>query len=156
MIWEKLNRKLIKTGLKVNSKEELFQELGSLLIKEGFCLESYIKALTDREKEYPTGLDINGFGIAIPHTDTSHVIQPALAIAVLQNSVKFEIMGADEGEIVDVWIVVAMAIKDSRQHLDQVQVLLKILQDSIVLSQMKMAKTAEEIVTIIKNKEVML
>jgi galactitol PTS system EIIA component len=154
VIWEKLNRKLIKTGLEVSSKEDVFQELGSLFIKEGFCRESYIKALIDREKEYPTGLDIDGFGIAIPHTDVSHVIQPALAIAVLQNPVKFEIMGADEGEVVAVSIVVAMAIKEPSQHLDQVQALLKILQDGTVLSRMKQAKTAEEIVAIIQDKEV--
>lgn len=153
MIWETLDKKLILTECKAATREDVFRTVGGLLIEEGYCRESYIQALIDREKEYPTGLDINGVGVAIPHTDVSHVIRSTTAIAILKKPVVFEVMGGDEGENVDVSVVVAMAIRDAAAHLDQVKELLKILQDDNVLRKMMSAKSEEEVIHIIKRKE---
>lgn len=153
MIWETLNKKLILTGCEAAGKEDVFQKVGGLLIREGYCRDSYIKALTDREKEYPTGLDINGVGVAIPHTDVSHVIRSTIVPAILKKPVAFELMGGDEGDRVDVSIVFIMAIQDPKAHLDQVKVLLKILQDNNVLRELMSAKSEEDVIQTIKRKE---
>ena len=42
------------------------KNLGSVVIKEGYAKESYVDALIAREEEYPTGLDVDGMGVAIP------------------------------------------------------------------------------------------
>lgn len=153
MIWETLDKKLILTECEAATREDVFRTVGGLLIQEGYCRESYIQALIDREKEYPTGLDINGVGVAIPHTDVSHVIRSTMAVAILKKPVVFEVMGGDEGENVDVSVVVAMAIRDAAAHLDQVKELLKILQDDNVLRKLMSAKSEEEVIHIIKRKE---
>lgn len=153
MIWKTLEKKLILTDCGAGSRKEIFQTVGSLLIREGYCRDSYIQALNDREKEYPTGLDMGGVGVAIPHTDVSHVIRSTMAVAVLKQPVVFEVMGGDEGETVNVSLVVAMAIRDAEAHLDQVRALLKILQDNSVLRELVTAKSPEEVIRIIKRKE---
>lgn len=69
MIWEDLNENLIMPDLKAGSSDEVFQQLGGLLVSEGYCKSSYVQALTEREKDFPTGINMGNIGIAIPHTD---------------------------------------------------------------------------------------
>lgn len=144
---------MILTDCGAESREEIFQTVGGLLIREGYCRNSYIQALNDREKEYPTGLDMGGIGVALPHTDASHVICPALAVAILKKPVPFEVMGGNDGETIKVSLVVAMAIRNAEEHIDQVQALLKILQDTDVLHALICAKTPEEVIHIMQRKE---
>lgn len=153
LIWEGLDKKLILTGCAADTKEDVFRKVGGLLIREGYCRGSYVQALIDREKQYPTGLDIKGVGVAIPHTDASHVIRSAMAVAVLNNPVTFELMGGEEGETVAVSVVVTMAIRNAAEHLDQVKALLKILQDNSVLRELTSAKSPEEVISIFRRKE---
>ena len=40
MIWEDLNENLIMPDLKAGSSDEVFQQLGGLLVSEGYCKSS--------------------------------------------------------------------------------------------------------------------
>lgn len=94
MIWKELDESLIFTNLHAKTNTEVMEQLGETLIKEGYAKESYIQALITREQEFPTGLDVDGVGVAIPHTDVSHVIKPGIAIAVLEKPIDFIQMGS--------------------------------------------------------------
>ena len=83
MIWEELNESLMILGMEADSCEDIFEQLGGVLTSEGYTKDSYVEALAAREKEYPTGLDIDGIGVAIPHTAVTHVNKAATAVAVL-------------------------------------------------------------------------
>ena len=37
--------------------------------------DTYVDALKDREKDFPTGVNMGNIEIAIPHTDKQHVIK---------------------------------------------------------------------------------
>ena len=78
MIWEELKESLIVIGMEAASSQDVFAQLGGALTREGYTKTSYVAALAAREKDYPTGLDINGIGVAIPHTDVSHVNKAAV------------------------------------------------------------------------------
>lgn len=54
--------------------------------------DSYIDGITKRESEYPTGLEVNGIGFAIPHTDSEHVIQSQVCFASLEEPIIFSDM----------------------------------------------------------------
>lgn len=152
MIWEELDKKLIMTDLEVKNYEDVMEELGGLLTKEGYCKESYVDALKEREKEYPTGLDIEGFGVAIPHTPVTHVIKHAIAIAQLKNPVEFIQMGSED-EATNVKIVFMLAVDDPNAHIDQLQQILNIIQDKDVLKKLAETKSKDEIIEVIKEKE---
>ena len=87
MIWEKLNPAMILTNLEVHSSDEVMEKVGSAVIQAGYAKESYVQALKDREKDYPTGLDVDGIGVAILHTSVEHVLKSGVAIATLKEPV---------------------------------------------------------------------
>lgn len=152
MIWEELKETLIFTGMEAKTYEDVMDQVGGTFIKEGYCKESYKEALKNREKEYPTGLDIDGVGVAIPHTDVSHVNKQGTAIAVLKKPVTFVQMGTDD-ETTQVSIVFMLAVKEPSTQVEKLQRIIEIIQDTTVLEKLKEAKNAAEVIEIIKNKE---
>lgn len=152
MIWEELKSSLILPELKAQSYEDIMKQLGSALIQEGYAKESYVDALIQREKEFPTGLDVNGVGVAIPHTDISHVNRAGIAIAVLRRPVTFVQMGTED-ENVDVQLIFMLAVVNPNEHIDQLQRILAIIQDTNVLKQLLSVKETKQIIQIIKEKE---
>lgn len=152
MVWEELRESLIFPELEVNNSSEIMEKMGSSFINEGLCKESYIEALINRESEFPTGIDVDGFGIAIPHTDVSHVNNAAIGIATLKEPVRFIQMGTDDEEV-ETKVVVMLAVDDPNKHLSLLQNILEILQDKNVLEKLSVSKETNEIIQIIKNKE---
>ena len=59
MIWEELDKSVIVPDLEAETWEDVMKSLGQKLIDEGYTKESYIDALITREKDFPTGLDID-------------------------------------------------------------------------------------------------
>ena len=154
LFWENVNEKLIFVDLEVNTNEEIFEIMGGKLIEEGRCDKSYIQALKDREKVFPTGILVQDTGVAIPHTDPEYVKQSAIAIATLKNPVKFYHMGTnpEEGVEVEVSFVIMLAIA-GREHLDVLQKAIQLIQDQEVLQKLVKAENAKEIIEIVKVKE---
>jgi PTS system galactitol-specific IIA component len=134
------------------TSEEILCALGAALVASGACRESYPEALSRREEESPTGLDMDGFGIALPHTDPSHVISPALAIGVPLRPARFTAMGMDD-EQVEARVVCALALNDPAAHLDFVEALLEIFRDRGVLESLAGASSAEEVIAVIRDRE---
>lgn len=152
MIWEELKDSLIFTGLQAETSDDVMRQLGAAFINEGYCKETYEEALIAREKEFPTGLDVDGIGVAIPHTDVSHVNEPGIAIAVLTDPVTFIQMGTDD-EITQVKLVFMLAVKDPNAHLENLQQIIAIIQDTEVLKKLLEVTEKKEIIEIIKEKE---
>ena len=152
MICEDLNENLIMPDLKAGSSDEVFQQLGGLLVSEGYCKSSYVQALIEREKDFPTGINMGNIGIAIPHTDKEHVIKGAVAIGVLKEPVHFYQMGTND-ENVEAKLIFMLAVKDPKEHLVFLQRILMVLQDQEVLKQLIETKNKQEIINIIKEKE---
>ena len=152
MIWEDLNENLIMPDLKAGSSDEVFQQLGGLLVSEGYCKSSYVQALIEREKDFPTGINMGNIGIAIPHTDKEHVIKGAVAIGVLKEPVHFYQMGTNDKNV-EAKLIFMLAVKDPKEHLVFLQRILMVLQDQEVLKQLIETKNKQEIINIIKEKE---
>ena len=151
MVWEKLKKELIIPGLEAKNSDEIFEALGGELVKQGYCKESYVQALKDREAEFPTGINMGEKGVAIPHTDVSHVNKKGIAIATLKEPVSFIEMGTDD-EYVKAQVIFMLAV-DEKGHLELLQAILGLLQDQETLTKLTEAKDAEEIIEIIKEKE---
>lgn len=152
MIWEELKDELIFTDLEAKTYEDVMERVGEAFIQAGYCKDTYKEALKVREAEYPTGLDIDGIGVAIPHTDVSHVNKQGTAIAVLKNPVTFVQMGSDD-ETTEVRLVFMLAVKEPSTQIDKLQAILGIIQDKEVLRKLLEVKDKEEIIEIIKEKE---
>lgn len=152
MIWEGLKSELILLDFEADSSTEVFEKLGRTLIKEGYCKETYIDALIEREKDFPTGINMGGIGIAIPHTDKRHVNHGGVAIGVLKKSVDFYQMGTTD-EKVEAKLIFMLAVDDPKEHLTFLQRILQVLQDQKVLEKVKNVTSKEELIKIIRDKE---
>lgn len=152
MIWEELDKSVIVPDLEAKTWEDVMKNLGQKLIDAGYSKESYIDALIAREKDFPTGLDIDGLGVAIPHTDVSHVNKAGIAIGVLKEPVTFIQMGTDDEEV-QVKLVFMLAVTDPNAHIDELQRIIEIIQDKGVLEKLFTVTDKETIIEVIKEKE---
>lgn len=155
MIWEELDKSVIVPDLEAETWEDVMKSLGQKLIDEGYTKESYIDALITREKDFPTGLDIDGLGVAIPHTDVSHVNKAGIAIGVLKKPVTFIQMGSDDEEV-GVKLVFMLAVTDPNAHIDELQRIIEIIQDKDVLEKLFTVTDKDTIIEVIKEKENLL
>lgn len=133
-------------------KEALLGEIADLLEKKGIVKDTYKEAVIAREKVFPTGLETEHIGIAIPHTDSIHVNEPAIAIAILDDQASFIQMGS-ENDSVDVSIVFMLAIKKAEDQLEMLQTLIDLIQDEDRMAELKSASTAEAVIESIRAYE---
>lgn len=154
MIWESLQEPLIMLDIDASTKDDVMKKMGSVLIEQGYAKDTYVDSLINREMEFPTGLDVDGVGIAIPHTDVSQVNRPATAIGVLRKPVKFIQMGTDDE--VETSIVFMLSVVDPNAHLAQLQRIISIIQDANVLNRLLEVKDKDSIIEVIKEKEIEL
>jgi len=131
--------------------EEVLQHLGSHLYQNGYVKESYIKALIEREKDYPTGLPTKP-GVAIPHTDTVHVNKLGLAVAILDKPVQFYEMGSDKHKLVDVQIVFALSVPDPKEVVQRLQLLFSVIQNPSFLEKLIKYQNRAEISTFLNER----
>lgn len=152
MVWEELRKDLIFTDVEAKNTDDVFDQMGGALTKAGFGKEGYVQGLKDREAEYPTGLNIDGLGVAIPHTPVDYVNASATSIGILKNPVEFVEMGTDDDRV-QVKIVFMLCVSDPNAHLEQLQRIIGIIQDKTVMQKLTEVKDPEEIIEIIKKKE---
>lgn len=139
-----LENKIVK--LKANNlknNKEVLSSLADYLIEEKMVKPSFKNAVLEREDSYPTGLQFDGYGIALPHTDSEHVIKSQIAIMTLEKPVKFIEMASTDKEI-DVKTIFMLALKDSNQHIKILQKVMELLQDKEAMSKIESFDDSKE------------
>jgi len=137
-----LEKEFIRTDVNASSAHQVIELLSGILVKGGRVKESFCVACEERETRYPTGIPAAGIGLAIPHTTTDHVIEPAIAVARLQNGVRFTEMGTLDTPL-DVELVIMLAVQNPNTQLDTLQRLMAVFQDSEVLRQIRECDTVD-------------
>lgn len=79
------------------TQEEVFKEIGAFLLKKDLVNEQFTDAIIEREKNYPTGLDLAPVAeqlpnVAIPHTETEYCKSKAVVFVKLNNQITFHNM----------------------------------------------------------------
>ena len=116
-------------------KEELFDQLTNDLVDQGIVEEGFAQALKDREKSFPTGLPVK-HGVAIPHTDGTLVNSDRLLFVTLNEPIIFNEMGGDEDDEVAVQVVIMLAVKEGKKHLNILQNLIEAIQKDGFVTQL--------------------
>jgi PTS system galactitol-specific IIA component len=131
------------------SCEDIIRKLGVLLYNNGYVRETFTQAVLDREQIYPTGLQTNIVGFAIPHTDTEHVLKASLAIATLPDPVLFRAM--DNSDVnVPVTIVMMLAIQDPKKVVQALRSVISILENEEALASLTKASSSLEIKEVVR------
>ena len=90
--------------LEEDNQEQLFDQVATLLEEKKVVTDTYRSALIEREKMFPTGLDMEFLGkdlpnVAIPHTDTIHNLTENVVVVRLAKPVTFHNMIAPDKEV---------------------------------------------------------
>jgi len=145
-----LSEELILVKQSVSNKVELLSKMADLLYRHGHVKDSYKEALLSREEVFPTGLNTQVSGVAIPHADSAHVNHSAIAMATLHQPVDFQAMD-NPNNTVPVEIVIMLAIKEPKSQLVMLQNIMRILQQNDILVSIKAADSAAEVMEILSQ-----
>ena len=152
MITSNTDKHYLAVSLSGSDDKEVLGKMAEAMFQEGYVTEGFHDAIIQREENFPTGLPTGEINVAIPHTDVSHVNEPGIAIAVLHDPVTFIQMGTDD-ETTQVKLVFMLAVKDPNAHLENLQQIIAIIQDTEVLKKLLEVTEKNEIIEIIKEKE---
>jgi PTS system galactitol-specific IIA component len=97
--------------------EGVLRELAEEAHQQGYVEENYKEFLLDREREYPTGLEISPleYGLAIPHADPDYVREQALILALPDEPVSFQSMD-DPSQTVDAEVILLLVIEEEEEE----------------------------------------
>lgn len=72
--------------------DEAFEVMADKLLKRGLVKETYLEAIKEREKDFPTGIDLsvvekNFPNVAIPHTESQYCNTTNVILVKLRNEI---------------------------------------------------------------------
>lgn len=129
---------------------EVESAMADLLCSKGYVKESYKPALIAREKNFPTGLDVQGLNAAIPHCDVEHVNEGALCVGVLKTPVPWHRM-EDAGATTEVSIVVMLALTDPSSHLAMLRKVIGVIQNQKLITKVVSSTDKSEVFELLKG-----
>ncbi|NTW72345.1 MAG: PTS sugar transporter subunit IIA [Eubacteriaceae bacterium] len=139
-----MDKLLFVRDIDANDNFDAIEKVSKILYEKGYVKESFIQAIQDREKIFPTGLPTSGFGVAIPHTDAEHVMKSAVIIAVLNKPVKFVMMGSNE-EWVEIKMLFMMAIDKPHGQLEMLASIIAFIQNEEMLKKINECRNEDDI-----------
>ncbi len=142
---------LVLLNFIAQNAEDVLKALADRVYEDGSVKDTYFQAMYDREKAYPTGLPTEGIKVAIPHAEVEHVNYSAFAIATLPNPVKFGEMGAGPDSTLDVQIIMMLANADPDEQVKTLRKMVDLFDEPDSLVSIMDAKTAGEVVDILKE-----
>ncbi|SET22919.1 PTS system, galactitol-specific IIA component [Enterococcus malodoratus] len=133
-----------------SSREELFEQVAQKASDLGWVREDFLDRIKTREETFPTGIQLMSMGAAIPHTDAECILEEFVAVITLQDSVVFQSM-EDNNQQVKAQIVFVLGLNQPHAQLEMLQSLMGLLQNESALSELLLANTATELVSVIKK-----
>lgn len=135
---------LTVVGLACKDRIEVIEHLTGLLVKGGYVKDTYLPNVLAREASMPTGLQTKVGGVAIPHTDSEHVMRSTMAIGLLEKPVKFKNMAAPS-EDVEVRLVFLLAIAEKQAVMEVLARMAEMFLDPDILGQIFSLKDGKEL-----------
>ncbi|MQW23468.1 MULTISPECIES: PTS sugar transporter subunit IIA [unclassified Lactococcus] len=141
------SNKIVFFDYDAENKEEIFNTLTKELLKRNLVKENYYEKIVEREEKFPTGLQINKLGIAIPHSDSEFVNRSQIAFMRLKQPIEFYEMGSNK-DIININMIFLLALKDGHEHPKMLQSLIEMFQKEEVMDELKRVSDANEFVEI--------
>lgn len=139
-----IDQNLIVLNSDADHYSDVLKILGEMMIKKGYANPNYVEGLLEREAIYPTGIATETIGVALPHTDSDFVKESKIGMLVLDEPVKFGMMGGDDGEEVDVKIAFLLGLSEGNEHLQVLQEIIQLIQDKNFINELLSISTRKE------------
>lgn len=123
--------------------EEFFQNISNILYEKGYVEETFHDAIVEREKKYPTGLEMPKITVAIPHTDVQHIKKPFIFVNKMkENNIEFIQMGTDD-LIVHPEFIVVLGIKEPKNQVGLLSSLMNLFDNEEFIARIKKSDSVE-------------
>jgi len=143
---------LIKLNIECNDQDEFFELMFNEAKNKGFVEDTFLSKIKERESVFPTGLAMNNYSVAIPHTDPEQVKEQFIAIATLKRPVKFSLM-SDASQQTNVNVIFMLGLNQPHSQLSTLQQLMGMIQDSSNIEKLLAATNSDEVREVIKSLE---
>lgn len=137
-----VRRDFVCLDLDATDREDALTHMAQYLVDIGYCTEEFPHAILQRERVHPSGLPMVGPKIAIPHTDSTYVLESAIIFARLLRPVPFHVMGSPNATI-PVQLISMLALRESSMIGDLLETLLTAYQNPALLESLLSVSTAD-------------
>ncbi|MGT2753752.1 PTS sugar transporter subunit IIA [Streptococcus ovis] len=145
-----LTDKLIFTQDQYANSGELFQAVYDVALVEGRVREDFLTRVKEREATFPTGIQLENLGVAIPHTDAECVLEEFVAVVVNREPVAFQSM-EDINVTVLARLVFVLGLNQPHAQLEMLQSLMGLLQNEELLKEILAATSSDDVITIVNK-----
>ncbi|MBM7712417.1 PTS fructose transporter subunit IIABC [Enterococcus xiangfangensis] len=145
-ISELITEQNIILHLDAKNKEEIIDSLANRLEENGFLenLEEFKKDIWEREEAVSTEV---GYGIAMPHTKSAHVNQPAVIFGRNLEGITYD------KEKCNLFFMIAAQADATDEHLKTLSRLSTYLMDELFRARLILAQTVDDVISVINDKE---
>lgn len=147
-----LKDELIKINLSCSDQDQFFEVIFDEAFSNGYVDEMFLTKIKERESVFPTGLKINDYSVAIPHTDPEYVKEQFIAVATLEKPVAFHLMD-DASQQTNVYVVILLGLNQPHSQLEILQQLMQMIQNRGHVDQLLGAKNSKDVRTVFKQLE---
>lgn len=145
------SKELIQINGSYQNQQELFSALSTILFDLGYVEASFYSALSEREKQFPTGLQTDMVRLAIPHTDIIYVKKPFIFVCKLKSPITFIQMGSlDEEVAIDT--IFMLGIKEPKEQVGLLAEVMQLFRDDQFIQIFQQTNQREEMALLLKNK----
>ncbi|MGF1735528.1 PTS fructose transporter subunit IIABC [Photobacterium satsumensis] len=150
MITSLINENLMCLDLKVTTKNDVFDTLSELLLREGKINDKaqFVADLQAREDQGSTGFED---GIAIPHAKSKAVVEPAVVIGICQQGIDY---GSEDGLPSKLFFMIASPDGGADHHIEVLAELSsKLIEDGFVDALLAANTPAEALALLLEEKK---
>ena len=145
-----LKEKMIWLDNRCRNTIELFQMVSDQALQLDLVTTSFLSKISERESCFPTGIQLNGYGIAIPHTDPDCIKEQFIGIIIPQKTISFKSM-ENEKQVVNVDLIFILGLNQPHCQLTVLQQIMRVIQNKNHVNQLVKAKNYNEIIQIFQN-----
>ena len=136
---------VIECRTTATDRDAVLRELSDWLIRGGYAAPGFGEALRTREAEFPTGLEGDGGGVAVPHAEPGMVSRPAVILCRPEAPIPFRRMDAPDEEV-GAELVLLLAIPDAKRHLDLLRTLSSVFSDAALFAELRAGATLADLI----------
>ncbi|MEO1769107.1 PTS sugar transporter subunit IIA [Candidatus Enterococcus ferrettii] len=133
-----------------DSRDELLEQVSQRALNLGWVREDFLSRIKEREETFPTGIQLQNLGAAIPHTDSECVLKEFVAVVTNERPVVFNSM-EDKNVQVKTDIVFILGLNQPHAQLEMLQSLMGLLQNETLLSEMLLASNEVSLLEVIQK-----
>ncbi|BAK95213.1 PTS sugar transporter subunit IIA [Tetragenococcus halophilus] len=139
------NKELVFLDIESPNANELFKIIADELQNKGFVNEKYHDGLINREKDFPTGLQLEDYSVSIPHTDPETVKKDFIAIVRPRSPIMFSLM-EDNDKKTPVDLCFFIGLRDGKKSPLALMELISLIQNHKLILSILNEKNREKII----------